>query len=99
MTTAAVQQGSYHADVGARVELGAPLPYDDIAGDSLCAAAEFHAQHLGVGVLAVLRAASRLLRRAAAPQPTPCHMVVGMSWQVSTSCQGTINKSLQCNVY
>lgn len=61
MNIVAVQQGPYHANVGARVELGASLPYDDVASNRLRAAAELDAQHLGVGVLAVLRAASRLL--------------------------------------
>lgn len=47
------------------MELCAALPDDDVAGCRLRAAADFDAQHLGVGILAVLRAATRLLGRAA----------------------------------
>ena len=43
MTIASVQQGPYYANIGARVEFCAPLPYDDVAGNRLGAAAEFDA--------------------------------------------------------
>ena len=50
-----------HADIGARVELGAALAHDDVAGDHDLAAELLDAEAPAVGVAPVARGAARFL--------------------------------------
>eukprot|EP00212_Chloropicon_laureae_P009524 CAMPEP_0197492556 /NCGR_PEP_ID=MMETSP1311-20131121/11068_1 /TAXON_ID=464262 /ORGANISM="Genus nov. species nov., Strain RCC856" /LENGTH=188 /DNA_ID=CAMNT_0043037545 /DNA_START=73 /DNA_END=639 /DNA_ORIENTATION=- len=60
-----------HADVVARVELGASLPDDDAAGGDVLPSVDLHAEPLAVGVPPVLRGTASLLVRALDPKRLP----------------------------
>lgn len=81
---------AHHAHVVSRMELGAALPHDDVAGDAPLPAKQLDAQVLGVGVLGVLRGAALLLGGKAQllPLRARCRRRRGRTAAAALGCRG-----------